>query len=49
MRRFPYLFGLFTLAAATAMLTVGNSIALLVVGRVLQGMSAAIVSSLGTP
>ena len=46
-RRVPYLFGLFALAGATVMLCVGNSLTLLVVGRLLQGASAAVVSTVG--
>ena len=46
-RRLPMLFGLLTLAGATALLQVGSSIALLILGRVLQGVSAAIVWTVG--
>lgn len=46
-RRAPYLFGLFALAGATIMLCIGDSIALLVIGRLLQGASAAVVSTTG--
>lgn len=47
MRRLPFLFGLLTLAGATVFLAVGESIALLLVGRILQGASAAIVWTVG--
>ena len=46
-RRVPYLIGLLALAGATAMLCVGNSIPLLVVGRLLQGAAGAVVSTVG--
>lgn len=46
-RRWPLLIGLFALAGATIFLCLGRSIALLIVGRILQGFSAAIVWSVG--
>jgi MFS family permease len=46
-RRFPLLLGLLALAGSTILLCVGKHIALLVVGRILQGLSAAIVWSVG--
>lgn len=46
-RRGPLLSGLFALAASTLLLCLGQTIALLIVGRVLQGLSAAIVWSVG--
>ncbi len=46
-RRWPLLIGLVMLAGSTLLLCLGNSIALLVVGRLLQGLSAAIVWSVG--
>ncbi|KAH7025940.1 major facilitator superfamily domain-containing protein [Microdochium trichocladiopsis] len=46
-RRWPLLIGLVSLAASTLLLAFGNSIALFVVGRLLQGFSAAIVWSVG--
>lgn len=46
-RRWPLLIGLFALAASTLLLCLGNTIALLVLGRILQGFSAAIVWSVG--
>ena len=46
-RRMPLVFGLVFLAGATAMLCVGTSIALFVAGRALQGMSAAMVWTVG--
>lgn len=46
-RRWPLLIGLLALAASTLLLCLGETIALLVLGRVLQGFSAAIVWSVG--
>lgn len=46
-RRWPLLIGLFALAASTLLLCLGQTIALLVLGRILQGFSAAIVWSVG--
>jgi MFS family permease len=46
-RRLPLLLGLLALAGATVMLCVGKTIALFVVGRLLQGLSAAVVWSVG--
>lgn len=46
-RRWPLLLGLLALAASTLLLCFGKNIALLVVGRLLQGFSAAIVWSVG--
>ncbi|KAB5577687.1 major facilitator superfamily domain-containing protein [Coniochaeta sp. 2T2.1] len=46
-RRLPLLFGLFALAGSTVLLCLGKTVALLVVGRLLQGLSAAIVWSVG--
>ena len=46
-RRMPLLLGLLALGASTILLTVGNSIGILIVGRVLQGMSAAVVWVVG--
>lgn len=46
-RRTPFLTGLAALLAATIMLAVGQSVAVLVVARVLQGTSAAIVWTVG--
>lgn len=46
-RRWPLLIGLFALAASTLMLCLSRSIALLIVGRIFQGFSAAIVWSVG--
>jgi MFS family permease len=42
-RRSPLLLGLFALLGATVLLNVGNSVGVLIVGRVLQGASAAVV------
>ncbi|MCJ1439249.1 hypothetical protein MMC27_008641 [Xylographa pallens] len=46
-RRLPLLVGLLTLGGATVMLCVGSSIGVLVTGRLLQGLSAAIVWTVG--
>lgn len=46
-RRFPLLLGLLALAGATLMLCLARTVALLVVGRLLQGFSAAIVWVVG--
>jgi MFS family permease len=46
-RRVPYLSGLLAMAGATIMLCIGDSITLLVIGRLLQGASAAVVSTVG--
>lgn len=46
-RRLPLLLGLLALGAATALLAVGTSISFLISGRILQGLSAAIVWTVG--
>lgn len=46
-RRLPLLLGLLALAGSTVMLCIGSSIGILVAGRVLQGMSAAVVWIVG--
>ncbi|KAK3713327.1 hypothetical protein LTR37_008519 [Vermiconidia calcicola] len=46
-RRWPLIFGLLALGGSTVMLCVGNSIAVLATGRVLQGISAAVVWVVG--
>ncbi|KAF2150252.1 MFS general substrate transporter [Myriangium duriaei CBS 260.36] len=46
-RKRPLLIGLIALAGATAILTIGNSIVVLIVGRILQGFSAAVVWVVG--
>lgn len=46
-RRFPLLLGLLLLTGATAMLCVGTSIRTFLIGRTLQGMSAAMVWTAG--
>jgi MFS family permease len=46
-RRFPLLLGLLALAGATLMLCLARTVALLVVGRLLQGFSVAIVWVVG--
>jgi MFS family permease len=47
-RRFPLLVGLLALAGATLILCLARTVWLLVLGRVLQGISAAIVWTVGT-
>ncbi|KAK7937883.1 mfs amine protein [Apiospora aurea] len=46
-RKIPLLLGYLSLAASTVLLHLGNSLALLVLGRILQGLSSACVSSVG--
>lgn len=46
-RRLPLLIGLLALAGATVMLCLARTVALLVLGRILQGFSAAIVWTVG--
>ena len=46
-RRLPLLIGLLALAGATLLLCLGTSLALLILGRILQGISAAIVWTVG--
>jgi MFS family permease len=46
-RRLPLLLGLIALAGATVLLQLGSSIGILVLGRVLQGISAAVVWVVG--
>lgn len=46
-RRWPLLIGLVLLAGSTLLLCFGTTIALLVVGRLLQGLSAGVVWSVG--
>lgn len=46
-RRWPLILGLLALGGSTAMLCAGNSIGILAAGRVLQGMSAAVVWVVG--
>lgn len=46
-RRLPFLLGLIALAAATLLLCLSKSIALFAIGRVLQGVSAAICWAVG--
>lgn len=46
-RRWPFVLGLVALCASTLLLCLGKTIAVLVLGRVLQGLSAAIVWSVG--
>lgn len=46
-RRTPFLCGLAALLAATLMLALGRNIAMLVVARILQGTSAAVVWTVG--
>lgn len=46
-RRWPLLLGLLALCACTVLLCLAKSVALLIVGRLLQGLSAAIVWTVG--
>jgi MFS family permease len=46
-RRWSFMVGLLALAGSTIFLVVGNSLALIVVGRILQGLSAAVVWVVG--
>ena len=46
-RRWPLLLGLVALTGATFLLAFGNSVGLFVLGRLLQGLSAAVVWSVG--
>ncbi|KAL0262065.1 hypothetical protein SLS55_003501 [Diplodia seriata] len=46
-RQAPFLLGLLSLLAATVLLFLGNSIAVLVLARVLQGIAAAVVWTIG--
>ena len=46
-RRLPLLFGLLALSGATLLLCLGTSVVLLIIGRLLQGISAAIVWTVG--
>lgn len=46
-RRMPLLLGLFALAGSTVMLCLGNSLSMLLAGRILQGLSASIVWTVG--
>ncbi|KAF1914367.1 MFS transporter-like protein [Ampelomyces quisqualis] len=46
-RRSPLLLGLFALLGSTVLLNVGNSVGILITGRVLQGASAAVVWVVG--
>lgn len=46
-RRWSFMVGLLALAGSTIFLVVGNSFALIVVGRILQGLSAAVVWVVG--
>lgn len=46
-RQAPFLFGLSTLLGATVLLFLGRSIEVLLVARVLQGISGAVVWSIG--
>lgn len=46
-RRWPLLIGLVSLAGSTFILCFGRTIALLIIGRILQGLSAAIVWTVG--
>ncbi|KAL2292506.1 hypothetical protein FJTKL_09469 [Diaporthe vaccinii] len=46
-RRLPFLIGLFALAASTAILTAATHIGMFIAGRICQGLSAAVVWSVG--
>ena len=46
-RRIPLLLGLLAIGASTALLCAGTSLALLVAGRTLQGISSAVVWTVG--
>ncbi|KUJ19597.1 MFS transporter-like protein [Mollisia scopiformis] len=46
-RQLPFLVGLFALLASTILLYLGQSIAILILARILQGMSAAVVWTIG--
>lgn len=46
-RQTPFLLGLFALLASTILLAVGQSIAVIALARVLQGMSGAVVWTIG--
>ncbi|KAL1971388.1 hypothetical protein VTN77DRAFT_341 [Rasamsonia byssochlamydoides] len=46
-RKWPLIFGLIALAAATALLCVGTNLALWITGRAFQGISAAVVWTVG--
>lgn len=46
-RRWPFLLGLVALGAATALLCVGTTLGLWIAGRIFQGMSAAVVWTVG--
>ena len=46
-RQLPFLIGLFALLASTILLSIGKTIAVLIVARVLQGVSAAVVWTVG--
>jgi MFS family permease len=42
-RRSPLLLGLFALLGSTVLLNIGNSVGIIIAGRILQGASAAVV------
>jgi len=46
-RQKPFLAGLFTLLLSTILLAIGKSVSILVIARILQGMSSAVVWTLG--
>lgn len=46
-RRWPFVLGLVALCASTLLLCLGRTVAVLVLGRILQGLSAAVVWSVG--
>lgn len=46
-RMLPFMIGLFALIGSTVMLCIGSNVAILVVGRLLQGISGAVVWVVG--
>ena len=46
-RRATYMFGLISLAASTAMFSIGRSVYVLVIARLIQGTSSAFVHCVG--
>lgn len=46
-RRMPLIFSLFTLACATSLLCLGTSVSMVIISRILQGLSTAAVYSIG--
>ena len=46
-RRVPFIIGLFALAGSTVMLCLGSTLQILIVGRLLQGISSSVVATIG--